>query len=144
MRVSTDGSGRFPGDRHRILREVSRELKRHPIVVGVRGDPPSTFAAVRATLAPERWGRAVEAATLRVTWHPLDPPEFVFHYSEDAFDCGWHHEPNPHVEGWAHYQERTASGDYSYEPIAFEGETATELVWEIMDRLRTRLEPKEP
>ena len=75
-----------------------------------------------------------------MTWHPLDPPEFTFHYSDGDFDYGWHHEPNPHVDGWAHYQERTTTGEDAYEPVAFEGETATELVWEIMERLRERLE----
>ncbi len=144
MDVQTDGGERFAGDRHRILREVSRELERHPIVIDARGDPPSTFAAVRATLAPDRWGHDVGEATLRVTWHPLDPPECTFHYSDEEFDCGWHHEPNPHVDGWAHHQERTTTGEYTYEPIALEGETATELVWEIMERLRERIGRRQP
>ena len=54
MGVQTDGGERFTGDRHRILREVSRELERHPIVSDAGGDPPSTFASVRATLVPDR------------------------------------------------------------------------------------------
>lgn len=110
----------FDGDRHRILREVVRELGRHPVVVDVRGHPPSTFTEVRATLAPERWGHDAAEATLRVTWRPLDPPEFAFHYSEPGFDCGWHREPNPHVDG----------------------DTAVELVWEITERLRERLDTR--
>jgi len=150
MVLLTDG-GSFDGDRHRVLREVLRELDRHPIVVDVDGHPPSTFTEVRATLAPERWGHgpvgaedaeAGDDAALRVTWHPLDPPEFAFHYSDPAFDCGWHHEPNPHVDGLAHYQERFGDGAYSYEPVDFDGDTAVELVWEVMDRLRDRLDTR--
>ena len=129
---------RFSGDRHRILRAIREDLERHPIVVAARGHPPSTFVEVRADLAPERWGHEAANATLRVTWQPITPPEFVFHYSDEAFDCGWHHEPNPHVEGCAHYQERTGD-EYEYENVVFEGETPTELVWEIMERLRRRL-----
>lgn len=157
MRARADG-GFAAGDRHRVLREALRELDRHPVVVDVRGHPPSTFTELRATLAPERWGHdppgaadhagdtpsgsADDAgdATLRVTWHPLDPPEFAFHYSEPGFDCGWHHEPNPHVDGLGHYQERTGDEAYTYEPVEFEGDTAAELVWEVLERLRGRLE----
>lgn len=137
--VRGDGGTSFSNDRHRMLREVIKALRRHPIVTDARGHPPSTFTEVRATLAPIRWGHDVESATLRVTWHPLDPPEFAFHYSEDGFDCGWHHEPNPHVDGDAHYQEREDEGPYRYEAISFAGETAPELVWEVMERLKHRL-----
>jgi hypothetical protein len=108
-------------------------------VIDVHGYPPSTFTEVRATLAPNRWDHDTESATLRVTWQPIEPPEFAFHYSEDGFDCGWHSEPNPHVDGYAHYQERDGKGAYRYESIAFDGETAPELVWEIMERLKQRL-----
>lgn len=134
-----DGGTSFSNDRHRILREVIEALRRHPIVVNVRGHPPSTFTEVRATLAPSRWGHDTKSATLRVTWQPIDPPEFAFHYSEDEFDCGWHHEPNPHVDGYAHYQERDGDGPYRYEAISFDGDTAPELVWEVMERLKQRL-----
>jgi len=133
------GSGGFDADRHRILREVVRELDRHPVVVDARGHPPSTFTEVRAALAPERWGYGATEATLRVTWRPLDPPEFAFHYSEPGFDCGWHREPNPPVRGDTHYQERTDGGEYSYESVDFDGDTAVELVWEVTERLRERL-----
>lgn len=134
-----DGGRSFSNDRHRILREVIDALRRHPVVTEVHGHPPSTFTEVRATLAPTRWGHETDSATLRVTWHPLDPPEFAFHYSDDGFDCGWHHEPNPHVDGDAHYQERTGDGAYRYEEVSFDGDTAPEPVWEVMERLKQRL-----
>jgi hypothetical protein len=134
-----DGGRSFSNDRHRILREVIEALRRHPVVTDVAGYPPSTFTEVRATLAPDRWGHEAAAATLRVTWQPIEPAEFAFHYSEDGFDCGWHHEPNPHVDGYAHYQERVSESEYRYESISFDGETAPELVWEVMERLKQRL-----
>ena len=137
--LRTDGGSGFSNSRHRILRELLRELRRHPIVTDVRGSPPSTFSELRAELAPQRWGYDVADATLRVTWIPLDPPEFTFHYSDETFDCGWHHEPNPHVEGRAHYQERLGDGEYQYTPTTFAGETAPELAWDILERLKNRL-----
>jgi hypothetical protein len=135
-----DGGSPFANDRHRILRAVIDALRRHPVVTDARGQPPSTFTEVSATLAPRRWGHDATDATLRVTWQPLDPPEFAFHYSEGGFDCGWHREPNPHVDGDDHYQERVGDEAYRYEPVSFEGETAPELTWEIMERLRQRLD----
>ena len=140
--VCRDGGPPFGNSRHRVLRAVIDALRRHPVVAEAHGHPPSTFTEVRATLTPHRWDYEVESATLRVTWQPIEPPEFAFHYSESNFDCGWHHEPNPHVDGDAHYQERVGSEPYRYEAISFEGETAPELVWEVMERLRTRLETR--
>lgn len=137
--VCADGGSEFTADRHRILRAVIDALRQHPIVTNARGHPPATFTEVRATLATGRWDHAAEAATLRVTWQPTEPAEFAFHYSEPEFDCGWHREPNPHVDGDTHYQERTGDGAYQYEPITLDGDTAPELVWEIMERLRRRL-----
>lgn len=139
----TNGDG-GSGDRHRILRDIIRELERHPIVTNARGYPPSTFTEVRATVAPERWGYSADQATLRVTWYPDSRPQFAFHYSDGTgFDCGWHCEPNPHVRQWLHYQERESAGEeYSDEPISFETDTPTTLVWEVLDRLRERLEER--
>ncbi|MFQ3475802.1 hypothetical protein HKK80_06025 [Halonotius sp. F2-221B] len=139
-RQRVDGGTPFSSDRHRALRAVIDALRRHPVVTAARGQPPSTFTEVSATLAPHRWGYHAADATLRVTWQPLAPPEFAFHYSEDSFDCGWHREPNPHVDGDAHYQERVGTDEYRYEPIRFDGETAPELTWEVMERLRKRLD----
>lgn len=65
------------------------------------------------------------------------------HVSLQRFDCGWHREPNPHVAGWAHYQEReNGTEPYSYEAVTFEAETPTTLVWEVLERLRDRLEAR--
>lgn len=143
MRLVTDG-GHGSSDRHRILRDLLGELGQHPIVTRARGYPPSTFTEIRAELAPERWGYLVDDATLQITWYPGDHPQFTFHYSDSTgFDCGWHREPNPHVDGWAHYQEReNSTGPYSYEAVTFEAETPTTLVWEVLDRLRDRLEAR--
>lgn len=130
------------GDRHRILRDLLRELDRHPVVSTARGHPPNLFTEARADLAVERWGIPAEGATLRVTWFPGERPQFTFHYhDETGFDCGWHCEPNPHVDGWTHYQERDGPDEpYSYEPVSFEADTPTTLVWEVLDRLRDRLD----
>lgn len=126
-----------------ILREVIKALRRHPVVVDVRGYPPSTFTEVHATLVPNRWDHDTASATLRVTWRPVEPPEFAFHYSEEEFDRGGQHKSNPHVDGYAHYQEQDGDGAYRYEEISFDGDTAPELVWEMMERLKQRLVDQE-
>lgn len=162
--VRSDG-GSTPGrDRHRILREVRGELLRHPAVQSIKGKPPDEYRELRAALDPVWFGRVAETASLRVTWIP-DPspgPEasdrandtwrrtpirayYTVHYSEpDGFDCGMHCEPNPHVDGLLHYQERAnADSAYSYEPVSFTAHSVTGLLWEILDALADRLDSPE-
>ncbi|MGM0605087.1 MAG: hypothetical protein ACQETB_05375 [Halobacteriota archaeon] len=62
---------------------------------------------------------------------------YSLHYRElDGFDC----EPNPHVDGLLHYQERDDASDrYSYEAVSFGARSVSELLWELMDALADRL-----
>jgi hypothetical protein len=118
----TDGgdSGDRGRERHRILRELRRELERHPAMLGVDA----------------------ESATLQATWWPASAdPEYAFHYSDDTeFDCGWHREPNPHVEGKLHYQERSLADEpYRYESVLFPAGTPPRVLWTVLDRLADRL-----
>lgn len=130
---------------HRALREIRRELERHPAVREAQGFPEEPYAHVQADLDPPRLGRDVDAATLTVRWFhgstPEASPEFSFHYSDDGgLDFGWHHEPNPHVHGWGHYQERSgASADYSYESYEFSTVVPARVVWELLTELGRRL-----
>jgi hypothetical protein len=153
----TTGSGR---DRHRVLRELRGELSRHRAVRSVQGDPPDAYRELRATLDPSWFGRPAETASLRVTWLPNPSPGpdasdrendawkrtpirayYTHHYSEpDGLDCGFHCEPNPHVDGLLHYQEREDTTDeYTYEPVSFDGRSVTGLLWEMMNALADRL-----
>lgn len=141
-----DPSRNLGQERHRILRELRRELQRHPAVDRVRGIPDGRFRELRAELDPGAFARDVETATLRVTWWPApDGPEYVFHYSESTgFDCGWHRESNPHVAGETHYQERDGpADDYDYEAVSFSTQVPTRLCWTILDRLAKRLRSRE-
>lgn len=135
---------RDPGqERHRILRELRRELERHPAVVHARGIPDEKFRELSADLDPTVLGRDAERATLRVSWWPAgDEAEFSFHYSDSTgFDCGWHREPNPHVAGKTHYQERTSSDEpYEYESITFAATTPPRILWAVLDRLDRRFQ----
>lgn len=84
----------------------------------------------------------IETASLRVTWWPApDGAEFVFHYSDSSgFDCGWHREPNPHVDGRTPYQERPSpDAEYRYEPVSLGAETPPRVLWTVLDRLTERL-----
>jgi hypothetical protein len=100
---------------------------------------------VEADLDPRVLGVSAEEGTLTIRWYagetPEDPPEFAFHYSDSSgFDCGWHHEPNPHVEGLAHYQERPAANDdYTYERISFVSDQPVRVLWDVLERLQDRL-----
>jgi len=63
------------------------------------------------------------------------------HYSEPSgLDCGFHCEPNPHVEGLLHYQKQDDTDDeYTYEPVSFDAQSVSGLLWEMMDALADRL-----
>jgi hypothetical protein len=158
--VRSDG-GTTPGrDRHRILRELRGELARHPAVLSVEGEPPSEYRELQATLDTSWFGHSGETAALRLTWIP-DPspgPEesdrtsdawmrtpiqayYTIHYNEPSgFDCGYHCEPNPHIDGLLHYQERDDVDDrYTYEPASFDARSVSGLLWEVMDALADRL-----
>ena len=132
----------------------------HPAVRSVEGEPPDEYRELRAALNPSWFGRGTETASLRVTWIP-DPtpgPEasdrandtwmrtpirayYTLHYSEPSgLDCGFHCEPNPHVDGLLHYQNReNANGAYTYELVSFDARSVTGLLWEMMDALGERL-----
>ena len=160
-RVRSDGGANSGRDRHRILRELRGELVRHPAVRSVEGEPPDEYRELRAALTPSWFGRGTETASLRVTWIP-DPtpgPEasdrandswmrtpirayYTLHYSQpDGFDCGFHCEPNPHVDGLLHYQKREDANDaYTYELVSFGTRSVTGLLWEMMDALGARLD----
>ena len=152
------GAGR---DRHRVLRQLRAELSRHPAVRSVTGGPQTTYRALRARVAPAWFGRPAEVASLRMTWtadpspgpaasdRPSDvwrrtPVEayYALHYSEPAgLDCGIHCEPNPHVDGLLHYQERASPDDpYTYTPLTLAARSAAGLLWEMMDVLADRLD----
>lgn len=158
--VRFDG-GSGPGrDRHRVLRELRAELARHPAVRSIEGTPPAEYRELRATLDPSWFDRSAATASLRVTWIPDPSPGpdasarptddwtrtpirayYSLHYSEsEGLDCGFHCEPNPHVDGLLHYQERDGPSDrYTYEPVSFAARSASGLLWELLDALTDRL-----
>jgi len=157
-RARADGGTDPSRDRHRILREVRGELVRHPAVRSVEGEPPAGYRELQAALDPSWFGRPAETASLRLTWipNPSPGPEasdrandawmrtpirayYILHYSEpDGLDCGFHCEPNPHVDGLLHYQRRENDG-YTYDPVSFDARSVTGLLWEMLDALADRL-----
>lgn len=143
---ATDGGGYDPGRAsHNVLLELRRTLERHPAIRVSRGHPPDRFTRVRAEVDPRVLGADAETGTLTIRWYAgeagNDTPEFSFHYSDDSgFDCGWHHEPNPHVEGWGHFQERESADErYAYEPVSLGSEHPVRVCWEVLDRLARRV-----
>ncbi len=143
--VAFDG-GYEPGQAsHTVLLELRRTVARHPAVTHASGDPPGQFVRVVATLDPARLGSKATEGTLTSRWYAGEtvdaPPEFAFHYSDSSgVDCGWHHEPNPHVDGWTHYQERSgAEQDDQYEAITFDRLQPVALLWDVLTRLEARL-----
>jgi len=138
--------GYDPGEASQtILFELRRTVVRHPAVQHASSEPPGQFIRVVATLDPAALGSDADEGTLTIRWYAGETadaePEFAVHYSDSTeFDCGWHHEPNPHVEGWAHYQERsTADDDYEYEAVEFGSLQPVPLIWAILNRLEARL-----
>lgn len=161
--VSDGGRGGDPGaERHHVLRQLSQQLELHPAVEAAWGTPTGAYGAVEARLDPARFGRDAETASLRVVWQPNpdanradrrpaldDPPgprtsfhaSFRIHYSEPGgFDCGFHNEPNPHVDGWFHVQWRASPDEpYEYEPAALGARTPTGALWEVLEALESML-----
>lgn len=160
--------GGTPGDpgaeRHHVLRQLRQQLELHPGVEAAWGTPGGAFSAVEARIDPAYFGRGADTATLRVVWQPTpdddpgdrpsdpgDPSKpgprtafvamFRVHYSESGgFDCGFHNEPNPHVDGWFHVQWRASPGEaYDYRPASLEARTPVGALWEILEELESIL-----
>lgn len=143
--------------RHRILRSLREQLERHPGVVAARGSPDGRYATVTADVTPAYVGRDAESTSLRVTWQPNPrfPPgtslenrrrttltsNFTIHYRESSgFDCGVHLEPNPHVEGHLHYQERPSpDAEYDYDAVSLEATSPVGVLWEVLELIADRL-----
>jgi len=126
----------------RALRGIRQELEQHPAVSVARGFPDEEFTSVVAELDGAISGR--EGATLTVRWfageQPDSDPEFSFHYGGPDADFGWHHEPNPHVDDWGHFQRREVSeSSYSYEPYSFASLAPVRVVWEVLAKLDAEL-----
>jgi hypothetical protein len=135
-------------ERDRVLRTLQREAEQYPATSSARGVPSEEFRELEVALDPLILGRDVDRATLRIVWRPSNAPasderaEFVFHYSEPTgYNCGWHREPNPHVEGWTHFQERLpGESTPEYGMARFGTESPVGIFWEVVSRLDSHLE----
>ena len=144
-----DGTGgESPAEiRHRTLTELRRTIRHHPAVADAYAAREGTgqFRDLHVEFVPEILGIDAEEAGLRVEWRPCPRAEgaayFVFHYHDSTGrDFGWHREPNPHVEGLAHFQHREdADEEYSYEPTRFDSDSPIALRWEILGRVERRV-----
>ncbi|WP_336361611.1 hypothetical protein [Haladaptatus sp. ZSTT2] len=159
----TDVGSESGAERHRILRELRQQLEQHPAVEAAWGEPEGSYAEVVASVNPSFFGRETETATLRLVWYPaptytedesdahgdgwIENPRthfeamFKLHYSESSgYDCGFYIEPNPHVEGWFHFQERDSPDtEYEYEPSRLDARSPVSALWELLDLLEERL-----
>jgi len=146
--VADGPPGESPAERrHRTLTERKRTVVRHPAVdtaTGVRTDR-GRFRELDVAFDTLILGVDAEEAGLRIEWRPRpDPAEqayFVFHYHDSTGrDFGWHREPNPHVPGLLHYQEReTPEDEYEYRPASFDVDSPVELLWTALGRIEGRL-----
>lgn len=148
-RIVADGPpGESPAERrHRTLTELMRTVRHHPsvdVATGAQGDD-GRFRELEVTFDPLILGVDADHAALRIEWRPRpDPSEpayFVFHYHDSTgWDFGWHREPNPHIDGLEHYQERTATDqEYDYEPTYFDSDSPVDLLWNILGGIRERV-----
>ncbi|EMA42026.1 hypothetical protein C447_00510 [Halococcus hamelinensis 100A6] len=114
------------------------------MILTAQGFPSDTHTRVVAELNPHQLTESISEATLTVRWFAGEtseaPPEFSFHYADETGqDFGWHHEPNPHVEEWGHYQEREMAGsEYSYESRTFSSMNPSRVVWEVLALLDSK------
>ena len=127
--------------RHRTLTELKRTIAHHPavdIATGVRSNA-GRFRELDVALDPLILGLDADWAGIRIEWRPRsdpsDPAYFVFHYYDSTGrDFGWHREPNPHIDGLEHYQERDLR-ESEYEPT----HSPVDLLWEILGRIEERV-----
>lgn len=146
--VFDGGRGEPPAEiRHRTITELRRTVGRHPAVEtasAVRNDD-GRFGDLHVELLPRVLETDADEAGIRIQWRPrrdpAEPAHFVFHYYESSGrDFGWHREPNPHVDGLAHFQHRASSDDeYTYEPVQFISDSPVALCWEILGRIEERV-----
>lgn len=158
--VADGGTDELVEARHRIHRTLRQAMERHPAIVEARGVPDGRYAEVEAIVDPSYFDRDAADATIRVSWQPdvaesRQPADeggsgqqrteiaanFVFHYSDtDGHECGVHCEPNPHVDGLLHVQERTTlDGEYFYEPFTLDASSPVGVLWEVLAAFETRL-----
>ena len=144
--------------RHRILRSLREQLEHHPAIMSAWGSPDGQYAELEADVDPAQFGRGGESASLRVTWQPNPhlPPKtsledrrwtsltsnFKIHYTESSgFDCGVHLEPNPHVDGHLHYQERGSPTDeYDYDEVSLVATAPVGVLWEALEIIADRIQ----
>ena len=146
--VADGPPGESPAERrHRTLTELKRTIAHHPavdIATGVRGDN-GRFRELDIAVDPLILGVEAEQAGIRIEWRPrpdpTEPAYFVFHYYDSTGrDFGWHREPNPHVDGLEHYQERDSpESEYRYEPAHFESQSPVDLLWDVLGRIEARV-----
>jgi len=137
--------------RKRIQNRLHQNLKRVPGLVDVRyersgaGVDMQLRADVDTTIFADGVIDAADAY-VQVNWWPDagadDADWFQVHYTDaTGFDCRWHRQPNEHVDGLDHYQERPSSdADCEYEPLTLDAESPVGILWEIVGgRLADRL-----
>jgi len=133
--------------RHRTLTELKRTVRHHPavdIATGAQTDN-GRFRELEVAFDPLILGVDVDHVALRIEWRPrpdpTEPAYFVFHYHDSTGrDFGWHREPNPHVGGLEHYQERDSPDqEYNYEPARFDADSPVDLLWEILGRIEKQV-----
>ena len=148
-RVLADGpTGASAAERrHRTLTELKRTVRRHPAVDVAAGvdENDGRFRELDVDFDARILDVEADDASLRIEWRPrpdpAEPAYFVFHYWDSTGrDFGWHREPNPHVNGLEHFQERSdPNADYEYESAEFDSLSPIELCWEILGRIEERV-----
>lgn len=138
------------GRRNRSLSIVKENLKKVPCVDVVEWVPTriGVDLQLRATIDCQIFadGRVTaDDVYISVNWWPQPDDglaHFKYHYVESSgYNCGWHRQPNDHVDGLDHFQESEGDEDgYRYEPISFDFDNPVGLTWEIAgDRLESRI-----
>jgi len=130
---------------------LHQNLKRVPGLVDTRFEKSGTGAGLqlRAEVDTTVFADGVidaDGAYVQINWWPQAGENgedwYQIHYTDSTgFDRGWHRQPNEHVDGLDHYQERSASDvEYEYEPVIIDAENPVGILWEIVSgRLVDRL-----
>ena len=130
-----------------LYEQLKRDvLERVPHVTSIEYVPDSVEArALNATIDPVRLNPPTgpNAPTLSIEWYRGSPDDwFRIDYSDPntGFHAGWHQDEDHPELGTAHFQYTTAE-TADRRGIAFEHETPSLILWEIIETLLIEILP---
>lgn len=124
-----------------VYRGLEDVLRRHPAVTTVSYEPDGIVKRyLRAAIAPNRVDPPTgpESPRLDVAWRFVDEESYYrIHYADPntGLNCGWHRDDDHPDLGSVHFQYECPAAGNEREPVRFDSEIPTEILWTALERL---------